>query len=202
MDGNIIQKFERLEREMNEVQMDSLDVNVLNGGALDIESKDISNSTSSEDDHGFSSQYGQDNSQTHYLSTLNENIEDHDDSKRPISEGSTSESSGRGSGTSMNQFSNHAPKLLKNRQMFGSTMSSNANSNSNESGSGNRIYVRNLSIDSMFPPQMPPVESFPGMRSKGSASSSGASSKMGFMPQKKAKRGVTTYDNEGPKTEL
>ena len=58
--------------------------------------------------------------------------------------------------------------------------------------------------DSMFPPTMPPVESFPGMRSKGSGTSSGASSKMGHhnMLPKKAKRGVTMYDNEGPKTEL
>ena len=56
----------------------------------------------------------------------------------------------------------------------------------------------------MFPPQMPPVESFPGMSSKGSANSSGASSKMGHnnKPIKKAKRGITMYDNEGPKTEL
>jgi len=176
-------------------------VNILNGGVMDNDSKEmISNGTNSEDDHGFSSQYGQDNSHTHYnTSTLNKTLE-HDDLKRPISEGSSSESSGRGSGSSMNQFSKHAPKVLKSRSMSSNTSGIGASS----SNTGDRIYARNLSIDSMFPPQMPPVESFPGMRSKGSAGSSGTSSKIGYntKAQMKAKRGVTMYDNEGPKTEL
>ena len=184
--------------------MDSLDINVLNGGVMDNESKEmISNTTSSEDDNGFSSQYGQDNSHIHYnTSTINKILEN-DIQKRPVSEESSSESSGRGSGSSMNQFSKHAPKALKNRSMFGSSSNTSGIGGRSTNG-GDSIYTRNLSIDSMFPPQMPPVESFPGMRSKGSAGSSGKSSKMGYnnYQQKKAKRGVTMYDNEGPKTEL
>ena len=208
MDGNIIQKFERLEREINDVdqvQMDSLDVNILNGSILDNETKELSHGTnSSEDDHGFSSQYEHDNSHTNYTSHMNRNLEHHDTPKRLPYEGSTSESSGRGSGSSMNQFSNHAPKVLKSRAMFGSGSNTSGLGGVSSTTTGDRIYARNLSIDSMFPPQMPPVESFPGMRTKGSANSSGASSKMGHhnMPPRKAKRGVTMYDNEGPKTEL
>ena len=104
----------------------------------------------------------------------------------------------------MNQYLNHAPKVLKNRAMFGSGSNNSGLGVGSNASTGDRIYARNLSIDSMFPPQMPPVESFPGMRSKGSANSSGASSKLGHhnMLPKKAKRGVTMYDNEGPKTEL
>ena len=205
IDDNIIDKFERLEREINnidQVPMDSLDVNILNVGGMDNETKEISNATSSEDDHGFSSQYGQENCNMNFISTLNKNIEQNGP-KRPNSEGNSSESSGRGSGTSMTQFSNHAPKVLKNRAMFGSSTNTSGIGASSING-GDRIYARNLSIDSMFPPQMPPVESFPGMRSKGSANSSGASSNRGFnsKPPRKAKRGVTMYDNEGPKTEL
>ena len=186
---------------IDEVQMDSLDINVLNGGLMDNESKEISNG--SDEDNGFSSQYGgQENDQMNYISSLNKHF-DPQKPKRPISEGSSSESSGRGSGSSMNQFSNHAPKVLKNRAIFGSGSNTSGNGASNTS-TGDRIYARNLSIDSMFPPQMPPVESFPGMSSKSSANSSGASSKMGFnnRPPNKTKRGVTMYDNEGPKTEL
>lgn len=185
--------------------MDSLDANILNGSILDNETKELSHGTnSSEDDHGFSSQYEHDNGHTNYISNMNKNMERQDTPKRQLYEGSTSESSGRGSGSSMNQFSNHAPKALKSRSMFGSGSNTSGLGGISSSSNGDRIYARNLSIDSMFPPTMPPVESFPGMRSKGSGTSSGASSKMGHhnMLPKKAKRGVTMYDNEGPKTEL
>ena len=185
--------------------MDSLDANILNGSILENDTKELSHGTnSSEDDHGFSSQYEHDNSHTNYISHMNKNMENQDSPKRRIYEGSASESSGRGSGSSMNQFSNHAPKLLKSRAMFGSGSNNSGLGVGSNVSNGDRIYARNLSIDSMFPPQTPPVESFPGMRNKDSANSSGASSKLGHhnMLPKKAKRGVTMYDNEGPKTEL
>ena len=181
--------------------MDSLDVNILNGACVDNEIKEICNTTNSADDQVFSNQYENKNCTMGVASTLSQLLEN-GDSKRPNSGGHSSESSGRGSGTSITQFASHAPKVLKNRAMFGS--SSNTSGIGGSTVSGGRIYDRNLSIDSMFPPQMPPVESFPGMKSRGSDTSSAASGnrRLHNKTPRKGKRGVTMYDNEGPKTEL
>ena len=127
--------------------------------------------------------------QTAQLDSLDVNVLNvqQDDHQSLQNQGSTlrarsrsSESSGRGSGTaSAGHFS------------FGKV-----------DGGGpparcrNPIYDRTLSIDTMFPPQMPPVEDKLGME-EGQRSASSSARSAGAL-----RRGVTSYEHSVPRTEL
>ena len=117
--------------------------------------------------------------------------------QEPRARSRSSESSGRGSGTSNQMMLN-----FKQAEYMNSIKNSTNSSRRVHTSNNRTIYDRNLSIDSMFPPQMPPVEDklgFEGSHSsiqlRHGSNSAGSTAR--------TRRGVTTYENGSiPRTEL